>query len=134
MMLASVSTEEIKLFDGREVIITWHKTIIDAHRHHTKREYLKIMTDGDFKVAYEIKWKHEEGTSQPLQITIYRVTKDFQMIMLHQHVTVCVGNPITVKKDFSFQFKTGDRVCIGAKNFSSVDFTLINSKLSLTQL
>tara|TARA_Y100000114_G_C11739296_1_gene318000 strand:+ start:1015 stop:1416 length:402 start_codon:yes stop_codon:yes gene_type:complete len=132
MEICRVSTANVHLSASQELIVTWENG--EENKHHTKKEYLKILTDGEYKVAYEIKWKHVESTSQPLQLTIYRITKDFQMIALHQHATVCVGNPITVRKNFPFQLKKGDRICVAAKNFSSVNFLLIDSKLSLTQL
>ena len=131
MFVASVSCGELSLPSSCDIIITWEKT--DDSKHHTKPEYLKELQDGKYTVSYEIKWNHIGATTQPLQVTIYKVTKDYTMLPLHSHVTVCVGNPITLKKAFPFDLKSGERICIGAKNMSTKNFILMNSKLSLTQ-
>lgn len=133
-MLCHVSSPQINLLASQDIILTWINTHLDLNNHHTKKEYLKIHADGTYKVAYEIKWQHTQVTTQPFQATIYRIRADYSIETLHQHVTVCVGNPITLKKDFTFELKAGERIAIGAKNFSSVDFILMNSQLSLTQV
>lgn len=125
--------DEFILKTATEIILTW-KTENDPNKQHTKKEYIKILHDGTYKVAYEIKWKHVNNTTQPFQVIIYKVSKDFALSTLHQHVTVCVGNPITVKKDFPFNLKAGERICIGAKNLSNKDFMLMSCKLSVTAI
>lgn len=124
---------ELTLPRGQEWLLTWD-TETDPHKQHTKKEYVKVLQDAQYQVSYEIKWRHAEPTTQPLQVTIYKVHKEFMMEPLHQHVTVCVGNPITVKKQFPFNLKTGERICIGTKNFSTMDFILMNCKLSVTPI
>jgi hypothetical protein len=131
MALCHVFANDISLLASQEFIITWAKG--EENKHHTKPEYLKILQDGSYNVSYEIKWQHMDATTQPLRVTIYKVTKDFSICPLHQHVTVCTGNPITLKKSFPFDLKAGERICIGVKNMSNKNFILINSKLSLTQ-
>ena len=133
-MLAHISiTKAILLPGGQENLITWDKTIKDEAKHHTKKEYLKILRDGKYEISYQIKWQAKD-TTQPLQVTIYKVTKVFELINLHQHVTVCTGNPVNLRKKFPFDLKAVDRVCIGIKNFSSVEFHIREAQLSLTQL
>lgn len=124
---------EFTLPNGKEIILTW-QTQSDPQNQHTKKEYLKVYQDKQYKVSYEIRWRHNDNTTQPLQVTIYKVSKEYELITLHQHVTVCVGNPITLKKDFSFSFNAGERICVGAKNLSTKDFMLISCNLSLTEL
>lgn len=125
---------ELTLPRGQEIILTWDVTQEDPDTQHTKREYIKILQDARYYVSYEIKWKHTEPTTQPLQATVYKVTKEYAFEALHHHITVCVGNPINLKKKFPFDLLSGERICIGVKNLSTVDFTLMNCQLSLTQI
>lgn len=130
--LLSINSE-LTLAPGLEWILTW-ETEMDPYKQHTKPQYIKILHDATYQVSYEIKWRYAEPTTQPLQVTIYKVHKEFMMESLHEHVTVCVGNSITVKKQFPFELKAGERICIGTKNFSIQDFILINCKLSMTPI
>lgn len=123
--------EELVLKTGCEIILTW-STKTDPNKQHTKKEYIKVLHDATYKVAYEIKWRYQDKTTQPFQVTIYKVSKEFEFIPLHRHVTVCVGNPVTLKKNFPFDLKAGERICIAAKNLSEKDFILMNCQLSLT--
>jgi 5'(3')-deoxyribonucleotidase len=130
--LVSIANE-MTLPRGQEIILTWDD-LPEKHAQHTKKEYIKILQDGQYQVSYEIRWGNVAPTTQPLQVTIYKVHKEFMIEALHQHVTVCAGKPITVKKKFPFDLSAGERVCIGAKNFSAVDFLLMYCQFSVTAI
>ena len=132
MTLCHVSAANISLSASQEFIITWGKE--EDNKHHTKPEYLKILKNGDYAINYIITWESLNQTTQPLQVTIYKVSKEFTMLPIQQNVTVCTGKPVTLKKKFPFDLAAGERICIGAKNFSAVDFILIRCQLSLTQI
>lgn len=132
--MIQVSAPEMILPANNDIILTWPTTVTDVEKQHTKKEYVKILHGASYKVAYHIQWKNTQPTTQPLQITIYKVTPDFEIITLHRHVTVCVSQMVNLKKDFTFELKAKERICIGAKNFSTVDFILINSQFSVTKV
>jgi hypothetical protein len=132
MLLCQVSHSEIVL--SKEIILTWATTVTDVNKHHTKKEYIKILEDGKYEINYEINWKSSESTTQPLQVTVYKVKSNYEMVELHNHVTVCTGNFIRLKDKLPFELNRNDRICIGAKNFSTVNFLLSNGQLSLTKL
>lgn len=131
MTLCQVYASNIQLLPYQEIILSWEKSEVNVH--HTKPEYLKILEDAQYEVRYEIKWKYITATTQPFQATVYKVSKEFTLHAIQHNVTVCVGNPITLKKNIPLDLKKGDRVCIGAKNFSTSQFTLIECKFSLVQ-
>lgn len=130
-MIAQVSfSHPIKLGSGSEQIITFFQE--EPTKHHTKKEYIKILENKLYQVHYNVKWKYLQETTQPLQVTLYKVSTDFEFISLHQHVTVCTGAQVNLKKKFEFHLKTKERICLGVKNLSTVDFEIAEANLSLT--
>jgi hypothetical protein len=132
MALCQVKTSNVQLSPSQDIILTWGR--VEKNVHHTKPEYLKIMEDAQYEVNYEIKWQSTDATTQPFEATIYKVSKEFTLHALQRNVTVCVGNPITLKKSVKVALAKGERVCIGAKNFSTSQMILIECKFSLVQI
>lgn len=131
MPLCVLSLPEVNLPRGQEMILTWENKT-EATLHHTKLEYIKILEDASYNIHYQIKWHVEEKTSQPLCLTLYKVTDKYLLDKFDQHVTVHTGSPITVNKKISKSFKVNERICIGAKNLSIYTFTLLEGTFSLS--
>lgn len=128
-MYCQVHASNIHLSHGQEMIIPWESST--RNNHHTKLEYIKVFEDSSYMINYDIKWKSVGNTTQPLCLTIYKVTRDYFLEPLNRHVTVYVGNPITVHKKWDAHLLNQERVCIGAKNFSTCEFILMDLKFSL---
>lgn len=128
MILCQLSASNIQLNEAQEVILTWTG---EKNHHYTKPEYIKILKDARYELCYEIKWKSLSSTTQPLQVTVYKVCKEYTMVPLQHNVTVCVGNPITLRKEMKTDLKSAERVCIGVKNFSMSQLLIMDGKFSL---
>jgi hypothetical protein len=97
---------------------------------HPKKEYIKILHDRPYSIRYKIVWYANKQTSCPLRVNLYRVTKDFALELFHSHVTVHVNKRVNLDKHFTFDLKKGERICLGARNMSLVEFTIESATLT----
>jgi hypothetical protein len=122
---------ERRLSSGKEIILSWDRTA--GNMHQTKVEYINIFEDAQYQIDYQIRWVAQD-TTQPLQVTIYRVTKEYTVEPIHQQLTVSTGSAINLSKNIPADLKAQERICIGVKNFSITEFILVHCKFSLTKL
>lgn len=114
---------------GLETLLSWDKI---ESPHHTKPEYIKIMKDGKYDVIYRVNWTSGvPKTTQPLRVTIYRISKDYALDILHSHVTVCINQMVKLNKTFQFELVLGERICIGVQNYSDIDFSITDAALTV---
>lgn len=104
--------------------------LLSFNQEHPKCEYIKIFADKSYNVRFNVKWSANGYTSCPLQVTLYRVTKDFAFEVLYSHVTVYVNTAVNLDKTFPFELKNGERLCMSVKNLSPIDFHIEHASLT----